>query len=1080
MQPTKCTGAELRQIVEKSAFLDERLGENFLPTNSFELSAETRLQQWREIGALDDPELFRRRLGWQGLTEESAKSVLGAVTFTDSATLPSWMHTLEKGMEAAKALAGLPLNELSNTFRFIHKDRPIAFEELLAAFVQQASLTVAANAGPGLAVVSEEAYIEFERTLLASLSGIASEVLELDLSVYRSRRQLDNAAFGWPGSRVLYGSFTHTMLSDGLLKFFLEYPVLARFIGTISNLWVESTGEFLQALANDRPALQQLFAEQGELGQVLELKPSLSDRHNGGKSSCKVRFASGVTLIYKPKNLETEEFYYRLLQWLNGKGLSLQFAIFRVLNRHTHGWVEEVAFRKCEDLSEVDRYYHRAGMLVSLLYIMEASDAHHENLIACGEYPVLIDMESLFQHRVRSLENAGDANALANELFFWDSVFRTALLPRWEFGISGESYDVSGLGGVTDHVTSFRAQVWEHVNTDAMRLRSEVRKTAPHRNVVWFGEKRISPSEYVDRIVAGFDEMYTFLMNNEDALFAAEGPLSGLAGLQVRFIYRHTKIYSVILNSLFRPQYLRDGADASIRVEFLARPLLHMDMPAEFYAVLVSEQRALLRGDIPAFSAMVDSAALIVDGHTLPGFFRESGIELVRSRFRKLDETDRATQIGFIRASFYTSVGPSSSPASPEKALPQPAIQNGKSPDEFISDAVQIANDVAAAAIRSKTSVTWLTLAYFAEAQRWQLQPMAPRFYDGVSGVALFLAAVSSVSNQKEFRDLAMGALQGTRQSLELPVYQRYLLESGIGAGLGAASVGYAFACCAHFLGDQSLLKDAGFVCDLITPALIKADTKLDLLSGAAGALLVFLKLHRMTGDEQLLEKAVLCGERLLQTRVASDSGLRAWPTLEGKLLTGLSHGAAGIACALAALYRATGNGAYLDAAREGRAYEATNFDDAVENWIDLRYPRGRDGYVFQCSWCHGAPGIALSRVGGMDALDDEGVRSDITHAINRTIKEPVGMPDHLCCGNLGRADVLLTAGMRLGRSEYVEHAMTVTSTVVDRARSAGHYLIGWDKSAFVSSFHQGMSGVGYQLLRTARPDTFHSVLLWE
>ena len=42
------------------------------------------------------------------------------------------------------------------------------------------------------------------------------------------------------------------------------------------------------------------------------------------------------------------------------------------------------------------RFYHRQGALLALLYVLDGTDMHYENLIAVGEQPVLVDVETLF------------------------------------------------------------------------------------------------------------------------------------------------------------------------------------------------------------------------------------------------------------------------------------------------------------------------------------------------------------------------------------------------------------------------------------------------------------------------------------------------------------------------------------------------------------------------------------------------------------------------------------------------------------------------------------------------------------
>jgi lantibiotic modifying enzyme len=88
---------------------------------------------------------------------------------------------------------------------------------------------------------------------------------------------------------------------------------------------------------------------------------------------------------------------------------------------------------------------------------------------------------------------------------------------------------------------------------------------------------------------------------------------------------------------------------------------------------------------------------------------------------------------------------------------------------------------------------------------------------------------------------------------------------------------------------------------------------------------------------------------------------LRAWPTLNGRLLTGFSHGAAGIAYALTRLYEITCKDTLLGAAQEAVEYERSVFMADFDNWPDLCYSEPME--VDTSAWCHGATGIGLSRL---------------------------------------------------------------------------------------------------------------------
>ena len=197
------------------------------------------------------------------------------------------------------------------------------------------------------------------------------------------------------------------------------------------------------------------------------------------------------------------------------------------------------------------------------------------------------------------------------------------------------------------------------------------------------------------------------------------------------------------------------------------------------------------------------------------------------------------------------------------------------------------------------------------------------------------------------------------------------------------------------------------------------------------------------------------------------------------KALTGLSHGAAGIAFALLRLFSVTGDERFRNAAAAACQYESSVFSRIENNWPDFRNRHRPGGPAFACSWCHGAPGIALARLGALNILRNDAVNHDIENGLRKTVEHAAGDLDHLCCGNFGRAEVLLTAGYTLQSSLHRDLATALASNVIRQKQIRGAFSTGWDQGLYLASFHQGMAGIGYELLRISRPDRFPNVLLW-
>jgi len=1081
----------LVKIVEKASTITERLGAGFIPdeTQENKVLVNSRIELWCQVAAQGNWKKFEQRLAWDNLDLSIVRRNLGSVCMSDQQQLPVWAETFNECLKAATSV-GLENLEKDTPEKncFLASQEPLPFEEVLLPFIYVARQKLMAQAGSCYHLLSENAHASLEHSLLRRLFQLCSPSMELEFSVFRASRQptvarLLGKSAGYH-SRRQYQEFIKNLLRGELLTFFQEYPVLARLVAVATDLWVDATREFLYRLESDWSELQTTFQDGIELGQVVGVQPNLSDHHHNGRSVTAVGFASGLKLIYKPKDLGLEQAYFRLLAWFNEQNVPLPFKLLKVINRSTYGWVEFVETLPCKDQEEARRYYQRAGMLLCLTYILEGTDLHNENIMVCGEHPVLIDLETLMHPRVRKTEAsraAKSAQDLANQELY-HSVLRSALLPQWQFGLGSRSYDSSGLGGNGEEETLFPVPKWEKINTDGMVLVYEHEKSQPHANVPFLKGVKLSLDNYSEEIVDGFRQMYQFIVEHQKSILAPDSPLTVLAAQQVRFVFRSTIIYNYILLKTLNPNFLRDGAERSIQLDTLSRAMLSSESKPLFWPLLKVEQQALEQLDIPLFSAHSDSDALTVaSDQTIGKCFTEPSFNLVVSRLKQLNDEDLEKQIGFIRGSLYarTTDEAHRSPLSDNFSFAFDAVAP-LTESEIVQQAITLGTDLQKQAICSTDgSATWITPQYIFNVRRFQLSSMGYSLYDGSCGVGLFLAALENVARGAGFRDLALGALQPFRQKVWEPASNHTPKAMSIGGACGWSSIIYVLARVSQFLKDTAILDDSKQAASLITPDLIAADQTFDIISGAAGAILGLLTLHNISADSGILEQAITCGHHLLNHRVGSDSGYRAWANLEGKLLTGFSHGAAGIAYALLRLYQASGEPTFLEAAQEAIAYERSVFIAEENNWPDFRESFTKERPTCMCSWCHGAPGIGLARVAGLEILDTPEIRQDIEAAINTTKQYNLSGMDHLCCGNLGRVEFLLTAARKLSRPQLLETALEQAAQVVARAKQKGTFSYN-PSLGYTPGFFQGAAGIGYELLRLAYPDQLPSVLLWE
>lgn len=582
--------AWLRELAARAANLAERLSGVVEPDPrpGDEALIGERLQRWKARAAKGNEAAFARRLAWDGLDEDRVRPRLGNVKWPDDAPLPPWTDTL-------RAVLSESWDPLEDT-PFLPAD-PVPFEEAFIPFLRVARRRLGATAGAAHGLFLPEAHRALEGALLRRLGQVAGRTLFLEFSVLRSLRESPTPpCLGEPRPTETsghYAAFLDQLRRGGLRDLFTEYPVLARLLSTVLEFWVASSAELLHRLEADLPDLRARFGL-GVTLPVAALQPALSDPHQGGRSVAILTFESSLRLVYKPKDLGMEEAWFGLLGWLNEHAGLLPLRVLNILNRGTHGWAECVKHAPCEDLDGVRRYYQRAGMLLCLVWLLEGIDGHHENLIAEGEHPVLVDLETLLHPRLFP--------PIAGLEAMEGSIHRTGLLPPPIELPSHFSPDVSGFGSLEPLEFQEPIPTLRFINQDHMELVLEQARKPALENRPHHSDGLESLQAYSQDLAHGFESMGEWVLSHRKALTSEGGPMDAFVGAPSRVVFRPTQLYSQLQARSLAPKVLEEGSQRSLGLEPLFRAALP---PHERYFPFLGLQEimALEQLDIPYFVA---------------------------------------------------------------------------------------------------------------------------------------------------------------------------------------------------------------------------------------------------------------------------------------------------------------------------------------------------------------------------------------------------------------------------------------------------------------------------------------------
>ncbi len=263
------------------------------------------------------------------------------------------------------------------------------------------------------------------------------------------------------------------------------------------------------------------------------------------------------------------------------------------------------------------------------------------------------------------------------------------------------------------------------------------------------------------------------------------------------------------------------------------------------------------------------------------------------------------------------------------------------------------------------------------------------------------------------------------------------------------------------------------------------------MISGSAGAIPAFLAIHQRCGDDFLLDLAVRHAEHLLQT-ARRNGDASSWNTLRlaaGHDLTGFSHGTSGIAWALLELFRRTGDSKYKSAALNAFAYEDQFFSPQHGNWPDFRSlneenPPASGEPSYAVAWCHGAPGIGLSRLRAYTILNEDWCRKEAEVALRTTLsylREPLLRRQNfsLCHGLAGNCELALYASQVLEDESAKLVADQVGWYGIETfRRTATPWQCGVLDAGETPNLMLGLAGIGYFYLRLYDLERVPSVLI--
>jgi type 2 lantibiotic biosynthesis protein LanM len=407
----------------------------------------------------------------------------------------------------------------------------------------------------------------------------------------------------------------------------------------------------------------------------------------------------------------------------------------------------------------------------------------------------------------------------------------------------------------------------------------------------------------------------------------------------------------------------------------------------------------------------------------------------------------------------------------------------------FLETAYNIGIQLCRDAIWSGNKCNWAgpSMEYLDSSWKTVQRSYSTDLYSGTAGVGYFLSYLYSLTDDPIIKETALGCFEQAIANKE-----QIHTAARIGFYTGWSGIVHALQKCGPLLNKENFDKEATEMLNAIIQCNLQ-ESGIDILAGCAGAIPVLIS-QRGSQNDTYLNFAKNIGSHLIEFAHKTDKGW-SWNTLGSNSttltnnLTGFSHGTAGIAWALIELYEITKDEKYNDAAQKAFEYERSLFNAVFGNWPDLRSfdntQKTTEELYGSVAWCHGAPGIGLSRLRAYDLSSKLICKEEAEIAVKTTSNSISQMLQNrvsnfsLCHGIGGNTEVLILGADILENNEFLNYAKKIGLAGITLYSNNGTpWPCGIMGAGESPGLMLGLAGIGYFYLRLHDQKRVPSILL--
>lgn len=821
-----------------------------------------------------------------------------------------------------------------------------------------------------------------------------------------------------------------------------KYPELEINLADRLNCFVENIKILFMRMKKDKLIIQKIL-KNNFITNVVHIE-WLGDSHCKGQCTALIIFGDHDNkrhkLIYKPRSLASDIAMQTYLNWFDSHTKTKLFYNCQIIDKKKYGWREFIEYKKCNSNDQIKKFYFRLGVLTTLIFSLSGRDIHASNIIAHGEYPILIDCECLaYVNPYISLKNP-------------PNLISTLMLPFFiQPSEESPKYDLSAFSGGRAQYYPFKSEIWKNSGTDNMKLAEKFFKSKQNINLPSISNKKIDVFKFKTQFIDGFKFGFEFLINKKNILLSKNSPLKSFLNVKIRILFRNTPEYYNILHDSYHPVLLNDRNKRKKLILSLKNSFGKNEC---FQEIINHEIRDLSFSDIPYFYSISKNKSIYSSSdEKLNIKLIYSGYDLILFNLKKYFLPKNVnTYVRLINNSFYASALNSSNEKD-IKNLFSLSYQNKlqkflKIEKESMLLATSILDHLSSSFLEDEIDYYWPTLNVN-NFGCWNADLSNESFYLGSTGIIFVFYLASKFLNDTGYFKLTENYINKIEVKINKISQSNEKLNIGVFDGLGGLL---------YFLGYIYQDRPSNKILSIIQKLLniiqykINENPNLDIISGLCGVIRVMLHIQTVCKSLELIDLLKKCVfhlskkiENFFQSKQDKDS------------IFGFSHGFAGISWSLMHWLKFT--------------EDENEYLSWTKMFSNLHTPIS--GQRSQFTWCNGITGYMLAKLDLLKIDKNKYLEKNIISQINEINTKGFSSKSIcLCHGHMGNLDVLLEASKYNNQffPLYYQRANQLTE-LIKKTKSNPLFLA-------TPGLMTGTAGVAYELLRIAHPYSIPSVLM--